>query len=72
MTTNKTTTKTKKAPVLWNYNNIITCVCYGEKDPWGKAIWYDKNGNAYELIFARLARKYSFNPYPHYNKSNDQ
>ncbi len=65
----ETAIKTKKAPVLWNDKNKIVCRTYGDKDPWGKAIWYDENGNAYELIFARLARKYSFNPYPHYNKS---
>lgn len=60
--------KTKKAPVKWDNNNKITCRYEGDKDVFNKAIWYDENGKAYELIYARLAKKYSFNPYPQYNR----
>ena len=56
------TGKTKTAPVLWNKANTITCTSDGTKDPWGKVTWYDADGNAYELIYARRARAYSFNP----------
>lgn len=63
-----TAIKTKKAPILWNNENMITAYYYGDKDEWNKAIWYDEEGNAYELIYARLAKKYSFTPYPAYNK----
>ena len=62
-------TKTMKAPVRWNKDNIITAYYFGDKDDWNKAIWYDENGNAYEMIYARRAKKYSFNPYPAYNKT---
>ena len=62
--------KTKRAPVLWDRANMITAYSYGDKDPWGKAIWYDEQGKAYELIYARLSHKYSFNPYPYYDKSS--
>ena len=64
--------KTKKAPVLWNKENTITAYYYGDKDPYHKAIWYDKDGKAYELIYARLARKYSFNPYSTYDKVGEE
>jgi spore germination protein YaaH len=64
----KTAIKTKKAPIHWNNENKVTCYYYGDKDEWGKAIWYDENGKAYELIYARLANKYSFNPYGNYDK----
>lgn len=60
--------KTKKAPVLWDNNNKITAYYYGDKDPFNKAIWYTEDGKAYELIYARMANKYSFNPYPTYDK----
>lgn len=60
--------KTKKAPIGWDKDNKVTCQYFGDKDEFGKAIWYDENGNAYELIYARLAKAYSFNPYPYYNK----
>lgn len=63
-----TAIRTKKAPVLWDEDNRIICHYYGDKDEFNKAIWYDENGNAYELIYARLSNKYSFNPYPAYNK----
>lgn len=59
--------KTKKAPIKWNKENTVTCFYYGDKDDFNKAIWYDENGNAYELIYARAAKAYSFNPYPYYN-----
>lgn len=64
-----TAIKTKKAPILWDRANTITVRYYGDKDDFGKAIWYDKDGNAYELIYARLAKRYSLNPYPHYNRT---
>ena len=64
----KTAIKTKKAPIHWNDNNKVTCYYYGDKDDFGKAIWYDENGKAYELIYARLANKYSFNPNSYYDK----
>ena len=54
--------KTKKAPILWNDSNKVTCTYSGEKDAYGKAIWRDADGNEYELIYAKLAKKYSFNP----------
>ena len=60
--------KTKKAPVLWDDKNKITCKYYGDKDNYNKAIWYDENGKAYELIHARRGNAYSFNPWPAYNK----
>lgn len=63
-----TAIKTKKAPIHWDKNNMIICKYYGDKDDFGKAIWYDENGKAYELIYARLANRYSFNPYSHYDK----
>ena len=59
--------KTKKAPVLWD-GEKITCTYDGDKDAFNKAIWYDENGYAYELKYARLANKYSFDPYPYYDK----
>ena len=63
-----TAIKTKKAPILWDESNKVTCQYYGDKDPFNKAIWYDDKGQAYELIYARRVNKYSFNPYPAYNK----
>lgn len=63
-----TAIKTKVAPILWDNSNKVKCFYYGDKDPFNKAIWYDENGNAYELIHARLGNQYSFNPYPAYNK----
>lgn len=60
--------KTKKAPIKWDVNNMIVCKYYGDKDDFGKAIWYDEEGKAYELIYARLANKYSFNRYSYYDK----
>lgn len=63
-----TAIKTKKAPVLWDSNNKKVVKYYGDKDNWNKAIWYDEDGNAYEMIYARLAKQYSLNPYPAYNK----
>lgn len=65
---NNTAIKTKKAPVLWDNNNKKVVKYYGDKDEFGKAIWYDEDGNAYELIYARRANAYSLNPYPTYNK----
>lgn len=63
-----TAIKTKVAPIRWDNNNKVKCFYYGDKDPYNKAIWYDENGNAYELIYARMSNRYSYNPYPAYNK----
>lgn len=65
---NNTAIKTKKAPVLWDNNNRKVVKYYGDKDEFGKAIWYDEDGNAYELIYAIRAKAFSLNPYPAYNK----
>lgn len=62
-----TAIKTKKAPVLWDNSKKVVCKYYGEKDVYGKALWYDEEGNAYELIHAKFGG-WSFNPYPYYNK----
>ena len=58
----KIATKTMTAPVKWDKENKITCYFFGEKDVYGKACWYDEDGNEYELIYARLSKKYSFIP----------
>lgn len=60
--------KTMTATVKWNKSNIITCYYYGDKDDYNSAIWYDDNGNAYKLQYARLTRQYTFQPNPYYNK----
>ena len=65
---NGTAIKTKKAPILWDNSNKVTCKYYGDKDAFGKAIWYDEAGHAYELIYARRGGQYSFNPYKGYDK----
>lgn len=59
----KAAIKTKRAPVLWDNNNKKTVYYFGDKDTDGKAIWYDEDGNKYEMIYSRLAKKYSLNPY---------
>lgn len=62
-----TVLKTMKAQVLWQGNKIAV-FDYGDKDSFGKTIWYDENGKAYSMIYARRARQYSLNPYPYYDK----
>lgn len=62
-----TAIKTKRVAIGWG-DKKIKVEYYGDKDDFGKAIWYDEAGNAYELIYARHANRYSLNPYPHYNK----
>ena len=64
----ETAIKTKVVPVEWDKNNKKKVYSFGDKDPFGKALWYDDEGNAYELIYARKANAYSLNPYPYYNK----
>lgn len=59
--------KTKRA-TLNDMKTVITCTTDGEKDDWGKAIWFDADGKAYELMYARLARKYFFNRRSYYDK----
>lgn len=59
--------KTKTAWVTFARKGKITCTTDGEKDPWGKAIWRDKDGKAYELSYARLARMYAFIRYSAYD-----
>lgn len=54
------TIKTKTAWLTFAKKEKITCTYDGEKDPWGKAIWRDAEGNSYELCFARLAKVYAF------------
>ena len=54
--------KRMTAPVKWNKANKVTCYYYGEKDKFGKALWYDENGNLYELMYARKTKVYSFYP----------
>lgn len=34
----------------------------GLKDSWGKAVWADANGNAYEVSYARLTKVYAAIP----------
>ena len=59
----------KKAPLYFgDSKKKITCHSEGQKDPWGKIIWYDDDGKAYELKYARWARAYAFVTYSHYNK----
>lgn len=60
--------KTKKAPIEWDRNNMTTCYYYGDKDAYGKAIWFDADGKAYDLIYARFSKSYSFNRLPEYDK----
>jgi len=64
----ETAIKTKVVPVKWDENNKKKVYSFGDKDSFGKALWYDDEGNAYELIYARKANAYSLNPYPYYNK----
>ena len=59
-----TAIKTKKTSIRWDKNNKVTAHYYGDKDEWGKAIWYDEEGKAYELIYARVSKEYTFLPYP--------
>lgn len=64
-----TAIKTKKnVSVLWDRNNRKTVCCYGDKDPFNKAIWYDVDGNAYELIYARRGGEFSLNPRADYDR----
>ena len=57
------TIKTKTAAIGFAGNKgKVTCTYNGEKDVWGKAIWRDENGNPYELMYARLSKKYAFTP----------
>lgn len=63
----KTAIKTMKAPVEWE-GEVITCKSYGDKDEFGEAIWYTEDGKAYELMYARRAKRYAFYPIPAYNK----
>lgn len=61
------TIKTMTAPIKWNKDNKVTCTYDGLKIE-GKAIWYDELGNAYDLMYARASKKYSFYPMPKFNK----
>ena len=57
-----TAIKTKRAQIDFGFNTKerVTCYDYGDKDPWGKTIWYDAEGRAYDLRYARLARVWAF------------
>ena len=65
-----TAIKTKKCSVSWDSKNKKTVFDYSDKDPFNKTIWYDADGNAYEMIYARFAKSYSLNPYPAYNRAD--
>lgn len=60
--------RTKTAMITFANKGRVKCTTSGEKDPWGKEIWRDAEGNAYELCYARLSKQYAFIPYPAYNK----
>lgn len=60
--------KTKTAWITFAKNGKVTCTTTGEKDPWGKEIWRDADGKAYELKYARLARVWAFIRYSKYDK----
>ncbi|MBP5781936.1 MAG: hypothetical protein J6W04_00170 [Bacteroidales bacterium] len=60
--------KTKTAYNTFSQKGLITCTSTGEKDPWGKEIWRDENGNAYELKYARRAGVWAFIRYSEYDK----
>lgn len=47
----------------------ITAETDGTVDDYGKALWFDSEGKAYELRYARLARIYAFIRYPYYDKN---
>lgn len=60
--------KTKRA-IDRETNKMITCTCeVDDKDQWGKAIWRTEDGKAYELKYAKLANKYFFVRYSHYDR----
>lgn len=64
-----TAIKTKRASItIASGAEKITCRYYGDKDPFGKAIWYTDDGKAYELKHARLANTYAFIRYSTYDK----
>lgn len=54
--------KTKRVPIRWDNKNKKTVFDYGDKDPWGKTVWFDEDGMPYEMIYARLTKQYSLNP----------
>lgn len=67
-----TAIKTKKrVPIEWDDKNRVTVYDYGDKDHFGSTIWFDDNGNAYGMIYARRAGKYSLNPMPAWNKAKE-
>ena len=59
--------KTKTAWNTFGKHGKITCTTTGEKDPWGKEIWRDSEGNAYELQYARMAGVWAFTRYSKYD-----
>lgn len=63
--------KTKTAWLTFAGKEKITCTSTGEKDPWGKEIWRDSEGKAYELKYARLSRTYAFCRYPGYDPKTE-
>ena len=52
--------KTKRAWLTFACKEKITCTSTGETDPWGKTIWRDEDGKAYELKYARLSGTWAF------------
>ena len=59
--------KTKTAWLTFACKEKVTCHTTGEKDPWGKEIWRDDEGYAYELKYARLSRTWAFTRYDGYD-----
>lgn len=61
--------KTKTAWLTFARTGKVTATTSGEKDDFGKEIWRDSNGKAYELRYAKLARIWAFIPYPYYDNT---
>lgn len=60
--------KTKTAMLTFANKGKVTCTSTGEKDLWGKEIWRDAEGKAYELKYARLSRTWAFCRYSTFDK----
>lgn len=54
--------KTKTAWLTFGKHGKVTATSNGVKDPWGKEVWTDKDGNCYELAYARLGGVWAFLP----------
>ena len=60
--------KTKTAMLTFGNKGKVTCISTGEKDPWGKEIWRDADGKAYELKYAKKAKVWAFLRYQGYDE----